>query len=694
MTRTTALLCILIASGWTAELAANKRPFTADDYYAIETPGDPQISPDSTLVAYTVTAIDRKQNRKQTGIWMAKIDGSGTAWAFATAESSTSPRWSPDGRTLAFISTRRNLQAAAPPKAQVYALSMSGGDPRRLSDLKNGVTAFQWSPDGTQLACVSKTGPSDSLPAGKERSDVREYANAQYKLDGVGYFDDRRSHIWVVDVKTGSAKQISSGGERNDSDPQWSPDGRSIAFVGQRTDSDLLGGVTVYIVPAEGGAARKLSNIHVGSRSVRWSPDGRRVAFVGSVDAVAIPKMWIAPANGGTATVVSNDVTYATDLAWSEDGRALFYAGAFKGEHPVFRIDLASRQVTPLSSRMQVRQIDVAKNTLVYTASDDTHPGDVFAAELSGAGGGTGGGAGGGAHARRLTHLNAKLLSEVAVQPMERLNYRAADGWDIEGFLTKPLGWQAGKSYPMILMIHGGPNGMWGLGWNHEIQAFASHGWAVLGLNPRGSSGYGETFQRGVDKEWGGKAFEDIMSGVDAALAKYTWIDRNRLGVTGHSYGGFMTDWIAGHTNRFKAAIALAGISNLISVEGTRDAFYGHSRDFGGDVFDNFDLYWKYSPVRYAKDVKTPTLLLHGEADQRVPLEEGEQFFRALRHFGVPAELVIFPREGHGLRNEPKHAVELLKWQMYWFDRWVDGNANAVKPNVVGQAFNLPGAGI
>jgi dipeptidyl aminopeptidase/acylaminoacyl peptidase len=263
---------------------------------------------------------------------------------------------------------------------------------------------------------------------------------------------------------------------------------------------------------------------------------------------------------------------------------------------------------------------------------------------------------------------------------MERLAYKGKDGLDVEGFVIKPLGWQAGRTYPAILMIHGGPNGMWGFQWNSDAQVFAAHGWAVIYTNPRGSSGYGEKFQRGVDKEWGGKAFDDVMAGVDAALAKYPWIDPNRLGVSGHSFGGFMTDWIVGHTNRFKAACTLAGISNLISVEGTRDAFYGHSRDFGGDLFQNFDLYWKYSPVRYAADIKTPTMVIHGENDQRVPIEQGEQFFRALRHFGVPAEIVILPREGHSLRNETKHAVELAQWQTYWFDRWVAGNTSAAKP--------------
>ena len=671
--KSVAVLCVFTLSVLSAEHAPGKRPFTATDYYSLETPGDPQISPDGKLIAYTVTSIDRKQNKRRTEIWMAAVDHSVAPWPFAAANNSSSPRWRPDGRALAFISARPDPQSALPPRPQVYVLSMTGGDPRKLTDLKNGVTAFQWAPDGDKIACVGKIGRSDSASASKERSDVKDYVNPAYKVDGAGFWDDRRTHIWVIDSKTGASKQITSGDEQNDMDAQWSPDGKSIAYVGQRTDGDLMADMNVFVVPAEGGTPRKLSNIEVGVHAPRWSPDGKRIAFVGSVDSVAIPKMWIAPAAGGPATVVSNDVTYATELEWSEDGRSLFYSGAFKGEHPVFRIDLASRKVAPLTSRLMVRQIDVhaTTNTLAYTSGDDTHPGDLFITDLNGG------------NRRQLTNLNAKLISEVEMQPMERLNFKAADGLDVEGFFTKPLHWQEGKSYPMILMIHGGPNGMWGIGWNHEIQSFAARGWAVLGLNPRGSSGYGESFQRGVDKEWGGKAFDDIMTGVDAALAKYPWIDRNRLGVTGHSYGGFMTDWLVGHTQRFKAAATLAGIANFISVEGTRDGFYGHSRDFGGDVFENFDLYWKYSPVRYAKNVKTPTLILHGEADQRVPLEEGEQFFRALRHFKVPAEFVIFPREGHGLRNEPKHAVELLNWQIYWFDRWVEGNASAVKPNAL-----------
>jgi acylaminoacyl-peptidase len=249
--------------------------------------------------------------------------------------------------------------------------------------------------------------------------------------------------------------------------------------------------------------------------------------------------------------------------------------------------------------------------------------------------------------------------------------------------MVKPVVWQEGKKYPMILSVHGGPAGQYGVDWFHEFQVYAARGWAVFYCNPRGSTGYGQKFERGIEGEWGGKDYVDVMNGVEAALEKYPWIDRDRLGVTGGSYGGYMTNWIVGHTNIFKAAVTLRSVVNFISDEGTRDGAYGHREDFGGYLFDKFDTFWDRSPLKYANKVKTPILILHSDNDYRVPLEQGEQWFRALQHFGVPSELVIFPRENHNLTRtgEPKHLVESLNWQLYWFERYLDGNQSAVPPD-------------
>jgi dipeptidyl aminopeptidase/acylaminoacyl peptidase len=299
------------------------------------------------------------------------------------------------------------------------------------------------------------------------------------------------------------------------------------------------------------------------------------------------------------------------------------------------------------------------------------HPADVFSADSDGR------------NVHQLTHLNQALLSQVKVQPSLPVHFKSVDDWTVEGFLTKPLDWQAGKTYPMILMVHGGPNGMWGPNWNLTVQCFASHGWAVLRINPRGSSGYGETFQRGVYREFGGKAYQDLMNGMDAVLAKNPWIDPNRLGVAGHSYGGFMTNWIIGHTTRFKAAVPQSGMTDFIGDDGARDAFYGHARDFGTQFWDDPMVFWKNSPLLYAKDVKTPTLFLQGMVDMRVPEEQAEEYFRALNHFGVPTELVLFPGESHVPGKTPRHVDDWTKWQIYWFERWIDQNPNAVKPNAI-----------
>jgi acylaminoacyl-peptidase len=294
---------------------------------------------------------------------------------------------------------------------------------------------------------------------------------------------------------------------------------------------------------------------------------------------------------------------------------------------------------------------------------------------------------------KQLTHLNAALWKHVELSPVERVPFKGADGWDVDGFFMKPVGWVAGKKYPMILTIHGGPAGQFGFDWYHEFQVYAARGWAVFFTNPRGSTGYGEKFERGISLNWGGNDYADVMNGVDAILAKYPWIDRQRLGVTGGSYGGFLTNWIVGHTNRFKAAMTLRSISNFVSDDGTRDGAYGHRDDFGGDIFERFDFYWDRSPLKYVKNVRTPTLVLHSDNDYRVPIEQGEQWFRALQHFGVPSEVVFFPRENHNLTRtgEPKHLIESLKWQVYWFERYLNDNARALPPDVGAAPGNTGG---
>jgi dipeptidyl aminopeptidase/acylaminoacyl peptidase len=364
-----------------------------------------------------------------------------------------------------------------------------------------------------------------------------------------------------------------------------------------------------------------------------------------------------------------------TGLEWSEDGKSIYFESGVKGEFQLFRIDVAKKTVEQISSGARaVRNADFNSHTKtrVYMVNDFKHLDDLYACDLSGT------------KERKLTNLNEALWKQLEFANVERFTYKSADDWDVDGFMVKPIGWQEGKKYPTILSIHGGPAGQYGVDWYHEFQVYAAKGYAVLFTNPRGSTGYGQKFERGIVNEWGGKDYIDVMNGLDAALKRYPWIDTERLGVTGGSYGGFMTNWIVGHTNRFKAAVTLRSVVNFISDEGTRDGAYGHTPDFEGDLFDKFELYWDRSPLKYAKNVKTPTLILHSDNDFRVPIEQGEQWFRALKHFGVTTEIVMFPRENHNLTRtgEPKHLVESLNWQLYWFDRFLNGNASAVPPDM------------
>lgn len=660
--------------------AQSKRGVTPEDYFSFQFISDPHISPDGRAVVYVLTIVNQKKNHRESSVWLVPIDGSLPPHRLsAEGFNSNSPRWSPDGKTLAMISTRSPESSATdPPKPQIYLLPMAGGgEAMPLTKLKNGVQSYEWSPEGSRMVVVSSSGPLDNVAPADRKSDVRHYAHIDYKFNDTGWFDDKRRHLWVVAAPGGDARQITDGQDWNDADPQWSPDGSRIAFVSDRTGKafDDSRNTDVWIVPAAGGALTKISDHAFEDESPRWSPDGKQILFTGQTERHQFLKLYLADSSGGSASHLAvNDLDLIpNELHWSSPGFALFSSG-IKGETHIFRADLSAHSFAPVTSGPRgIHAFDMNESSgkVVYLANDFEHLDDLYAANLDGSG------------ERRLTRLNAELWSHLGLQPVERLPYKSSDGWAIEGFFVKPLGWQPGKKYPMILVIHGGPEGMFGVDWYHEFQVYAAKGYAVFFCNPRGSTGYGEKFERGEINNWGGMDYQDILSGVEAALKQYPWVDQNNLGVTGGSYGGYMTNWIVSHTNRFKAAVTLRSISNFISDDGTRDGPYGHEDYFRSILFDDFDQYWDASPLKYARSVRTPTLILHSDNDYRVPLEQGEQWFRALQHYGVPSEMVIFPRENHNLTRtgEPRHLVESLNWQLYWFDRYLNGNAAAKPPD-------------
>ena len=651
--------------------AAAARPLRVDDVYALREVADPRVSPDGAWVAYTVTHFDRKADEQDTDVYMAPFGGGDAVRLTASRKAETSPRWSPDGRHLAFLSCRGSR------KTQVWLLDRRGGEATRLTTYPGGVSDLAWSPDGAKLALVVKD-PDPRKPKPEEEvgendcgdEDDEETAppivvrRRQSKRDGQGYLDDRRSHLHVFDLATRASVQVTSG-PYDDRQPAWSPDGRWLAFTANRTaDPDASQNTDVFVVAATGGAPRAVTTHAGGDRSPAFSPDGKWIAYVNEGDPddmwYAASHVAVVPFAGGAPRALTASLDRnVSDPRFAPDGGAVLFLIEDGGNSHLGRVPVAGGAIERVvAGERDVSAYDVARTGQVAVLeSQPQRPAEVWAVDRAGL--------------RPLSRVNDAFLAGIQLGTVERFKAKSADGTMVDGFLTRPPHAPPGR-LPAILRIHGGPTSQYSTAFRLDWQMLAAHGYLVIASNPRGSTGYGTAFSRAIWADWGNKDYEDVMGAVDHAVATGA-ADPDRLGVGGWSYGGILTDVVITKTQRFKAAVSGASMANHLAGYGTDHYQYEWEKELGLP-WKNPELWIKLSPFFRIESVTTPTLVVVGQADMNVPLLASEQLYQALRRVGVPTELVIYPEQNHGI-EKPSYVKDRYERYLAWYDRYLRPDA-------------------
>lgn len=662
------------------------RPITVDDLFQIREVSDPQLSPDAQSVAYTVKTLVLKEDKSEERIWSVAGNGGDAIPLTAEGVSSSHPRWSPDGKYLAFLSARNEG------KTQVWLLNRSGGEAQRLTDTPQAVDDFAWSPDSTRLVVILRDASEEELAEAKAKetekdADEKEKKpktrkpwvidRLQFKTDEVGYLDRRRAHLYILDVATKKLTQITSG-DYDDAHPAWSPDSTLIAFASNRSkpDPDRTYNTDIWVVAANNtdkGAQVTQVTTNPGDDDVpSWSPDGKLITYITQLDPrlfqYATHHVAVSPATGGSSRVLTQSFDRnATQPRFSPDGSSIYFIADDDGTQILARVPVNGGQVArAIGGRFMLYAYSVAKNGDIAAQIDmPDRPSEIYSQSASAN------------KLTRLTKTNDAVIAQLKLVQPEYIQFKSKDGTSVHGYLYKPLDYTPGKKYPTILRPHGGPVWAYYAEFTHLAQLFAANGYAVLLPNPRGSTGYGESFAKAIFADWGNKDYQDDMAMVDYAIAQNI-ADPEKLGVGGWSYGGISTDFIIAQTTRFKAAISGAGEANNTSM-------YGHDqyqRDYETELglpWEKHAVYDKLSPFYKVTNITTPTLFMGGDIDWNVPILGGEQMYQAMKSLGRETELVVYPGEYHEFKA-PSHLKDRLERYLAWYAHYVKGDPAPATP--------------
>ena len=655
-----------------------KHAITFDDLVAMHRVAEAQLSPDGKWVAYTVVTPDLEANRNASNLWMTPVSG-GDAIQLTRTGKDSSPKWSPDGKTIAFLSARSG-------DSQVYLLSMDGGEAHPLSKLSTGADLVKWSPDGRNIAFTSGVYPdckddecNRKRNEEKEKNKVKAHvAETLLYRHWTHWNEGTRAHLFVMPSDgSGEAKDLTVGADYDvppdvrgeESDINFSPDSKEVCFtaVTDKVEASSTNG-DLFIVPVGGTAEPKRITTQPGfDGNPVYSPDGKYIAYHAQLTAGYEADKWRAMlydrATGKSENLSEGFDRSAANLAWSPDSKTIYFLAENETVVPVYAM-AAKAGATPrkiVDGFNAAMAVSEDGKTLLLTRTSLTLPSEIFVAASDGTG------------LRQVTHANEPLLAKLEMNAPEKFWFDGAEGTKVQAMLLRPPQFDGKKKYPLLVLLHGGPQTMWGDSWGYRwnAQVFSGAGYVTLMINRRGSTGYSQKFADEVTGDWGGKAYVDVMKGVDAALAKYSFIDASKMAAAGGSYGGFMTDWIATHTDRFKALVSHAGSYDQVAMFATEELWF-QEHDYQGTPWSNPEGYRKWAPVTYAGALgkyKTPTLVIAGEKDYRVPYTQSLEFFSALQRQGVPAKLVVFPDEGHWVLK-PLNSQFWYKTFIEWVDKY------------------------